>query len=80
MAQTPAFFDMDIVTRAEKVARTDLAAAKQIAFEAIKSLPDAKRENINKANNMVTNARSNTQLIIGMSNFLLSHDGLKVIK
>ena len=80
MSQTPAFFDMDTITLAEKLGRTNLNAAKQVAFDAIKALPDAKRENINKANNMVQTARSNTQLIIGMGNFFLSHDGLKVIK
>ena len=76
-ANTLGFFTMDMVHQV--VAMKDLDAAKKIAVDAIDAAKNAKPENARKANAMVYNAKSINSLAIAMSNFMLSHDGNKVI-
>lgn len=77
-AQNQGFFTMDMVHAV--VAMKELEAAKKIAIKAIEDVKDAKPENTRKANAMVYNAKSINSLALAMSNFMLSHDGNKVMK
>ena len=71
------FFTMDMVHQV--VVMKDLEKAKELAIKAIEAAKNAKPENVRKANAMVYNAKSVNALALAMSNFMLSHDGNKVI-
>lgn len=72
------FFTMDMVR--EVAAASDLQFAKNLAIKAIEAAEGARPANVAKANTMVRSARSTQNLAISMSNFLLAHDGLAVLK
>lgn len=69
-------FTMDFINQVSKM--KDLAAAKA---EVIKAIDDSKANDANKQKGvrLVHNSRSVNQLIMGMANFSLSHQGLGVV-
>ena len=71
------FFSMADVSKVEKM---KLDAAKKLAHDKIVDKTNAKKENIRKAKAMVDKAKNVTNLMMGMSNFILSSEGKKVIK
>jgi len=73
-----AFFSMDFINRLVKV--PSLYEAKELAMNEIKAKPNARPANVTKATAIVMKATSLNSLAIACSNFLLSHDGLKVIR
>lgn len=77
-SKTEAFFNMNMVTQV--VAMKDLEAAKKIATDAIKAAIAPHPDNVRKAESMVINATTVKSLALAMSNFMLSHSNLRVIK
>jgi hypothetical protein len=72
----PGIFEMRLIRDLEKV--TNLELAKQQAQEAVdNSLATAK--NKAAATAMISKSRSVKSLLFGMTNFSLSHQGLKLI-
>jgi hypothetical protein len=71
-------FTMDTITTVSKT--RDLSLAKGIANAKIDASTTALPKNIEKARALVLNARSVSKLAIDMSNFSLSHQGMKVIR
>lgn len=72
-------FSMDVVNEILKF--TDLKEAKDHAVKAIRECTaKIRKENIQKAEAMVTKAKNQTELAFGMSNFILAFQGQKVIK
>lgn len=72
------FFTMDMIHQVVKL--KDLEQARKIATDAIEAAAkSAKPENVRKASSMVHNAKTVDKLALAMSNFMLSHDNLKVI-
>jgi hypothetical protein len=65
------FFTVDTLNEMDKA--DSLVGAKVIAFQAVKNQPNAKDNNIKKANAAIKRAQSKTQLMISCANFLLSH-------
>ncbi len=76
----PGFFTMDFVN--EIASKSNLAIAKSMCYDKIDEQPNAFPENIMKARNMVMQANSIRQLVIGLGNFVLAHESpkLKVIR
>ncbi len=72
-----AFFSMPFINELAKV--SSLNEAKELAMKAIQEKPNARPVNVSKATKLVTKATSIENLMIACSNFLLSHDGYKVI-
>lgn len=70
-------FDMEFINQA--YALGDLTAAKTAAFEKIKA-SSANDTNKTKASAMVSRSATLSKLIHGMTNFSLSHQGLKAIR
>lgn len=68
-------FTMDFITEVSKMG--DLAAARSAV---IKAIDESKATDTNKQKGvrLVHNSRSVNQLIMGMANFSLSHQGLSV--
>lgn len=69
-------FDMEFINSISKV--KDLTHAKSMAFEKIEST-NATDENKAKAKSMVSRSATLTKLLFGMTNFSLSHQGLKTL-
>lgn len=69
-------FDMDFINVVAK--EKDLTAAKGLAFEKVRD-SRATDENKAKANSMIARSASISKLLFGMTNFSLSHQGLKSI-
>lgn len=72
-----AFFSMELISQMVKV--PSLYEAKELAMNAIREKPNARPANVTKATAIVMKATSVTKLAVACSNFLLSHDGYKVI-
>ena len=72
-----AFFSMPFINELIKV--TSLPEAKELAMKAIQEKPNARPANVTKATAFVMKATSVTKLAQACTNFLLSHDGYKVI-
>lgn len=70
-------FTMDFITEISKM--KDLTEAKKMVTAVI-DLSTANDENVEKAHALVAKARSIHNLIFSMTDFSLSHQGLKVIK
>ena len=78
-AKETGVFTMDVVHTI--LAATSIEEAKKIAKEAIASYSQKiRKENIVKANSMVDKANTPKKIAFGMSNFILSFQGEKVIK
>lgn len=71
-------FTMSTITTVSKT--RDLALAKSIANAAIDAATTALPKNIEKARSLVLKASSVNRLAQGMSDFSLSHQGLKTIR
>ena len=69
-------FDMEFINSIAAV--KDLTQAKAKAFEKIEST-NATDENKAKAKSMVSRSATLSKLLFGMTNFSLSHQGLKAI-
>ncbi len=69
-------FDMEFINDVASI--TDLTKAKSMAFEKIESTT-ATPENKAKAKSMVMRSATHSKLLFGMTNFSLSHQGLKAI-
>ena len=69
-------FDMEFINSISKV--KDLTQAKAMAFEKIEGAV-ATDENKAKAISMVSRSATLSKLLFGMTNFSLSHQGLKAI-
>ena len=76
--QETGFFTMDDVRAIEKM---NLTAAKEFALSKINAMPNARRENLVKATNVVNRAKNVPALMFSMTNFVLAHpsENLKVI-
>ena len=74
------FFTMDDVLAVEKI--NDVNVAKMYVIQRVNEMPTAKSFNIHKAKAAITKARSITELMFTISNFILAHpsEHLKVIK
>ena len=74
------FFTVDILNVINTT--RNLADAKQIAVNAITDKPDAREHNKKKALAVINQARSKTQLLISLGNFMLAHpsEGLSMEK
>lgn len=68
-------FTMDFITEVSNMG--DLGAAKAAVIKAIDA-SNANDDNKQKGVRLVHNSRSVKQLVIGMANFSLSHQGLSV--
>lgn len=73
-----AFFSMPFIDHLSKM--SSLQEAKELALQTIKEKQNARPANVTKATSLVMKATSIKSLAIGCSNFLLSHDGYKVIR
>ena len=72
-------FSMDVVNEILKIA--DLKEAKDRAVQAIRECTaKIRKENIKKAEAMISKAKNQTEIAFGMSNFILAFQGQKVIK
>lgn len=72
-------FSMDVVNEILRIA--DLKEAKDRAAQAIRECTlKIRKENIKKAEIMITKAKNQTEIAFGMSNFILAFQGEKVIK
>ncbi len=61
--------------------KKDITTAKEIALNAVKNYPrNATRENTIKAIKLIEEAKSVTGLAMQMGNFILSYQGMKVVK
>lgn len=69
-------FDMEFINHVGTI--KDVIAAKKAAIEKIDGSP-ATDKNKKKASAMVHKSRTVTELLFGMTNFSLSHQGLKRI-
>ena len=69
-------FDMDFINNVSKI--KDLTLAKSMAYEKIES-SIATSENRVKAKSMVSRSATLSKLLFGMTNFSLSHQGLKAL-
>lgn len=69
-------FDMGFINDISKI--KDLTLAKSMAYEKIEST-NATDENKAKAKSMVSRSATLSKLLFGMTNFSLSHQGLKAI-
>ena len=69
-------FDMGFINDISKI--KDLTLAKSMAYEKIEST-NAADENKAKAKSMVSRSATLSKLLFGMTNFSLSHQGLKTI-
>lgn len=70
-------FSMELITTVSKT--RDIGLAKSIVLATIDADEHALPKNKEKARIMVSQCRSITTLAINMSNFSLSHQGLKVV-
>lgn len=70
-------FTMDIISHVATM--SDIAAAKVYAHDAVQA-SNATSMNKIKAAGMINKAHNSKALLLGMSNFMLSHSGLKTIK
>ena len=72
-------FSMDVVNEILKIA--DLKETKDRAVQAIRECTaKIRKENIKKAETMISKAKNQTEIAFGMSNFILAFQGQKVIK
>ena len=65
---------------AEIVLAMELAEAKKYCFEIVAKAEVRCKDNIAKAKKMIDKAKNSTGLALGISNFILAHGDLKVIK
>jgi hypothetical protein len=72
------FFDMELVDKVLKCASLD--SAKEYARTAISDYENARKVNLQKAHAMVNKSRTKQELAFGMSNFILSFQGLNILK
>ena len=72
-------FTMDVLRRVAERFQASLDVQKDIACRAINE-STATDENKRKATAMVLKSTSHRALMLGMSNFSMSHQGLKVIR
>lgn len=70
-------FDMEFINNISKI--KDLTLAKSMAYEKIEST-NATDENKAKAKTMVSKSATLSKLLFSMTNFSLSHQGLKTIR
>lgn len=71
-------FNMDFIVTVGKMA--DIVAAKKLAYEKIDDSKGVTDENKRKAKTMIAKATTIRNLIFGMTNFSMSHQGMKVLK
>lgn len=72
------FFTMEFISEISNL--TDLNEAKTKVSNKVKEFSSAQSENVKKAMNLINNSTTVRHLVIGMSNFMLSLDGLSVVK
>lgn len=72
------FFTMEFISEISNL--TDLNEAKIKVSNKVKEFSSAQSENVKKAMNLINNSTTVRHLVIGMSNFMLSLDGLSVVK
>jgi len=73
-----AFFNMDMIRQLVTMKSVD--EAKKMAKETVEAKPNARQKNIDAAIKMIDKSRTVNQLAINCSDFLLAHDGKRVIR